>query len=79
MIESLSKGWKGFRLLRLILGFIIIAQAFIFKDITLGVAGLLFTIMSIFNISCCGINGCNIKYQKHKNLQEDSIEFEEVK
>jgi hypothetical protein len=72
------KGWHFFRILRLILGCIIIGQAFIVKDIMFGILGLLFSLMAIFDINGCGVGACSISQQR-KNSNTTDIKYEEIK
>ena len=46
------------RFLRLGIGMAILVQAFIAKDFLFAFAGILFTAMPLFNVGCCGTNGC---------------------
>lgn len=73
------KNWNWFRILRLVLGCIIIGQAFVMKDIMFGIAGLLFSVMAIFNVSCCGVNGCYVQQPKTKQNEIVDIQYEEIK
>lgn len=71
--------WNWFRIVRLLLGCIIIGQAFLMKDVMLGVAGLVFSLMAMFNVSCCGVNGCSMPKQKLKQNEKVDIQYEEIK
>ena len=48
----------------MVLGVAIIVQAFVAKDIFLGIMGLIFSSLAIFNTGCCGPAGCNIPAKK---------------
>ena len=65
------------RAIRLVLGVIIIVQAVIIKDWTMGILGLLFTAMPVFNIGCCGVNGCSAPAAK-TTVKNKDISYEEV-
>jgi hypothetical protein len=79
MKNLLLSNWFFFRILRLVLGIIIIVQSFVIKDVIFGIAGLLISIMAIFNAACCGMGGCNISPTKNKFQQSADTSFEEVK
>ena len=65
------------RFLRLGLGIFIIVQSIMAKDWTMGILGLLFTAMPVFNIGCCGTGGCNTPTKKTFETTKD-ISYEEV-
>lgn len=71
--------WNLFRLLRLVIGVAIIVQAILVKDSMLIVAGLLFTGMAVFNIGCCGTEGCYTSAKAGKKIESPAdIIYEEV-
>lgn len=72
-------GWDFVRILRLILGIVIIIQAIGMREWVLGMAGLLFAGMALANIGCCGVNGCTPRYHDKRTIQENKpITYEEV-
>jgi hypothetical protein len=73
------KNWNLFRIMRLLLGIIITAQALIVKDVMLGLAGLVFCLLPILNIGCCGVGFCTLPSQKKIIKNKEEIIFEEVK
>ena len=79
MKQSILGNWNFMRFVRLGLGIAIIVQSVIVKDWTMGILGLLFTCMPVFNIGCCGANGCNTDY-KNNNKKNDvtDVDYEEV-
>ena len=77
MKQLIFSNWGVFRVVRLVMGIAIIVQSFLFKDILLGIAGILFTAMALFNMGCCGVNGCSVPVQKKPESQKD-ISCEEV-
>jgi hypothetical protein len=77
MKEAIFTNWTYFRFLRLIIGIAILVQAFISKDTLVGVAGLLFTSMALFNLGCCGTGGCSTTI-KEKDEKIKDITYEEV-
>ena len=79
MMSILLQNWNMIRVLRLIIGSGIIYQGFSIGDKSIGILGLLFTLLSLFNIRCCG-DACVIT-PKNKNTQENAQEiiYEDVK
>ncbi len=77
MAHSIFKNWTFIRLLRLVIGVAIIAQAISNNDFVFGFAGLLFSGMAIFNIGCCGTGSCNI-FRKEGTTATKDINYEEV-
>ena len=66
MNKAILSNWNFMRVLRLVLGLSILGQAFYQADFWVGVAGALFSGMAIFNVGCCGSNGCSVNYQQAK-------------
>lgn len=64
MKRMILYNWNLFRALRLILGVAIIVQAAMARDMLFAIAGLLFTVMALFNVGCCGTGTC---YPAQKN------------
>lgn len=77
MKESLLHNWNLFRFLRLVMGIAIFVQAIMVKDIFLGLAGLLFSGMALFNMGCCGTAGCYMPPKQDPETKKD-ISYEEV-
>ena len=77
MKEVLLNNWSFMRSVRLLAGIAIIIQAIANKDAVFGVAGILFTIMALFNTGCCGASGCYMPVQKTTKTTEE-ISYEEV-
>ncbi|MEO0066429.1 MAG: hypothetical protein RI983_1755 [Bacteroidota bacterium] len=77
MKEIIFSNWNWMRVIRLLAGIAIIIQAIANKDTVFGVAGVLFTIMALFNTGCCGVGDCNTPIQKSNTSTED-ITYEEV-
>ena len=77
MKQAILTNWTFSRFLRLILGFVILAEAISSKDLTIGFAGLLFTMMPVFNIGCCGTGACCTQ-PKNNIGSENEIIYEEV-
>ena len=58
MKQTILTNWTFIRFLRLGIGIAILVQAVIAKDILFAFAGIVFTAMPLFNVGCCGTNGC---------------------
>ena len=67
------------RALRLIFGAFAIVQAIITMDIILGLLGVVVGGMALFNVGCCGANGCDTNFDtdNSKNKITD-VDYEEV-
>lgn len=65
------------RILRVIIGMVIIGEAMSRADITSGIVGAIFTGMGIFNVGCCGSGAC---YTPVKSSKKDlkNVSYEEV-
>jgi hypothetical protein len=48
----------------------VIAQAINTHSLQIGLIGVLFTIMPIFNIGCCGANGCAVPIKRSKIIDK---------
>lgn len=70
--------WNFMRFLRLGLGIFIIVQSVIVKDWTMGLLGIMFTLMPIFNIGCCGTGNCAMTPSKGVITDTKDIAYEKV-
>lgn len=77
MKQAILRNWNFMRFVRLGLGIAIIVQSIYAKDWTMGILGVLFTSMPVFNIGCCGVGGCNTPVNKKEQTTKD-ITYEEV-
>ena len=66
------------RVLRLAIGIFIIVQSVITKDWLFVGAGVLFSLMPIMNIGCCGASGCNTPVGK-SNEKNEEVSYEEIR
>lgn len=64
MKEAILHHWSLFRVIRLVLGIIIIVQAVMSRDWLFGMMGLFFSGMALFNLGCCGTGTCYTPIQK---------------
>ena len=77
MKGAILHNWNLMRLLRLMVGIFIIVQSIQTRDWTMGILGILFTIMPVFNIGCCGNSGCTTPIAKTQETIKQ-ITYEEV-
>ena len=77
MKQGILNNWNLMRFVRLGLGITIIVQSVIARDWTMGILGVLFTSMPVFNIGCCGVGGC-VAIVKKDTEQTKDIKYEEV-
>ena len=54
------------RVIRLILGVFIIIQSFQSQQYIMIIPGVIFALMAIFSVGCCGNNGCAIPTKKEE-------------
>lgn len=78
MKEVVFKNWNFIRFFRLVIGLTILGQAIASHDVFIGIAGIVFSAMAVFNIGCFG-GTCATPSQSNqiKNPKQD-VEFEEV-
>lgn len=77
MKDRMLSNWTFSRILRVIIGIVIIGMAIDRADIASGIIGAIFTGMGVFNIGCCGSGACYIPVKNSKKDSKD-ISFEEV-
>ena len=77
MKQTILRNWNFMRFLRLALGIAIIVQSAMNGNCAMGLVGLLFTAMPVFNIGCCGTSGCNTPIKQSKQNTKD-ITYEEL-
>jgi hypothetical protein len=77
MLENLKYNWSFMRIIRLILGFIVIGQSIVMKDVLFGIAGAAFVFMALFNMGCCGTGTCAPVVKNRQNKKEETS-YEEV-
>lgn len=77
-MKNYLKTWSLFRVLRLALGISIVVQGVVTKDWLFIGAGVLFSLMPLMNIGCCGSTGCSTQVRKStKSLEE--VNYEEIR
>ncbi len=79
--EMVLTNWNAMRIFRGVLSLIIVVQAVIYHDTTLGIFGGVFAVMTLFNTGCCGGGACAPSGPSRNATTKgsDNIEFEEVK
>lgn len=77
MMKTYFSSWNILRVLRLVAGVFIIGQGIVTRDWIFAGAGVLFSLMPIFNIGCCAASGCKTPVRKTGNTEE--ITYEEVR
>lgn len=78
-MKNYLRNWNLMRIIRLVLGVVVIVQGIQANEWMLVVLGGLFTLMPVFNIGCCGTAGCSTRsYDVGKNEKSQEITFEEV-
>ena len=77
MKKLLFSNWNFMRFLRLGLGLAILFQAALAANLSMGVVGLLLTLMPLLNMGCCSAAGCNVPSNKTTKKTGD-INYEEV-
>ena len=76
IIQSLSSGWHPLRFIYLIIGAMLMAQAWQSKDLPFALVGG----KSILNTGCCGMSGAyraNTKEESQRSLQD--TDYTEIK
>lgn len=76
LIKQVGSHWHLMRIIRLMIGILIIAQAIADRHLMVGLLGAAFASMAIFNVGCCGSNGCTPTKQTPNNPKE--FTYEEV-
>jgi hypothetical protein len=77
MKQTILTNWSFIRFLRLGMGIAILVQAVVAKDILFALLGVVFTAMPVFNIGCCGTQGCYASSIKNQDKKKD-VTYEEV-
>lgn len=77
MKQIIFSNWNFMRFIRLGLGLVIVFQSVISRDWAMGVLGLIFSGLALFNIGCCGIGGCSMPRAKSVEPAKEIV-YEEV-
>ncbi len=76
-MKKYLSSWNVMRVIRLLLGGVIVAQGVLTGQWVLATLGGLFSLFALLNIGC-GIGGCNVPVVK-TTKQTDEIVYEEVR
>jgi cytochrome c oxidase assembly protein Cox11 len=76
-MKLIFSDWNFMRFLRLGLGTAIVVQSVMAGNWTMGILGLLFTAMPVFNIGCCATGSCSTATKKTSETTKEII-YEEV-
>ena len=77
MKQAIFRNWNFMRFFRLVLGIVIIVQSIVVKDWAVGLLGVFFTSMPVFNIGCCSAGACYATPKKITENKKDVV-YEEV-
>lgn len=79
MFETLKSNWNLFRVIRVAIGVFILTQGVFAHDTFSIVLGSVFGGMALFNVGCCGANGCATDFnQVSKSSDTQEVSYEEV-
>lgn len=81
MFDVILKNWNFLRIIRLLLGVMLLGQSFQIHSWALGLLGGLFVFQSLTNTGCCGAGACYTPppAKKPAATSPQEIEYEEVK
>jgi hypothetical protein len=77
-MRGILTGWNAMRVLRLILGVIIVVQGINNGEALYWVLGGMLVLMALANAGCCGSIGCAVDTRSRKGKEEKEIVYEEV-
>jgi hypothetical protein len=72
MKEIIFSNWNFMRFLRLAIGIGIIVESIATSQWALLILGVLFTIMPVLNVACCGAGGCSVPTRKYKQPEQET-------
>ena len=78
IMQKILQGWNFMRILRLVMGIIIIIQGINGGQALYIIIGILFSGMSLANIGCCGTTGCDVKHVTSIKNKSKDINYEEL-
>ncbi|GAB3419458.1 hypothetical protein [Niabella aquatica] len=78
-MSNFLRRWDVIRIIRLLLGIAIIAQSVRSGHWGLLIAGILFSLMPVFNIGCCAGGNCITHTRKVQRTKSSDIIYEEIK
>jgi hypothetical protein len=78
MMTILTRGWNVMRVIRLVLGLIILVQGIMARDAMYGFFGVFLTFLALVNVGCCGVGGCSVPSVSSRQNKNKEIDYEEV-
>ena len=81
MRDTLLSGWNFMRIIRLVLGIMLVVQAIQQQFWAAGLLGGLLLFQAMTNTGCCGAAGCGVPPAKKNGSENnlDDVEYVEVK
>lgn len=73
------RNWDLMRVLRLVIGIIVIAQGYSADQWVVVGLGALFTLLPLFNASMCSVGNCSVPTKKTRTFKPEEVTYEEVK
>jgi hypothetical protein len=77
MLNTLTSNWNFFRIIRLILGLIILIQGIVILDTISILLGVVFIGLALFSAGCAG-GACYTPMNRSQKNSSENIEYEEV-
>lgn len=77
-MRTILQGWNFMRILRLVMGIIIIIQGIKGGEALYIILGILLSGMSVANVGCCGTTSCNVKPVRSIKNKSKEINYEEL-
>ena len=78
-MKTLTQNWDLMRILRLVVGSMVIYQSVVSSQLLLGILGGMFVLQALLNVGCAA-GSCSTAPQRSKTLQSiENTEYEEVK
>lgn len=77
MKRVIDTPWNFLRIIRLLLGVAVVIQGLLKAEYVLALAGGLVAMMALFQVGCCGSNGCSVPQSKKHPSSKDDVKYEE--
>lgn len=71
-MRAILTNWNFLRILRLVLGGVILVQGIMAKDFVSILFGVFFAGTAVVNVGCCG-SGCSVNYRSQTKVKNDSL------
>ncbi|MFN3588000.1 MAG: hypothetical protein ACK4UP_01380 [Spirosomataceae bacterium] len=82
-MKTLITGWTMVRVIRFIIGAIILVQSIVMNQYAIAAFGGIFMTQALLNLGCGSSNGCGVPTTRMTNLRRTpntgDVEYEEVK